>query len=61
VIDGVRSDRAAPDADALFRGVSWPNGRAGFMASDIILGDDAVFRVMRVIADPIHYFRKTYR
>jgi len=31
------------------------------MASDVILDDDVVFRVMRVIADPIHYFCKAYQ
>ena len=61
VIHGVRSDRTATDADALFRGVSRPGRRAGLVARDIILGDDAILWTMRVISDPIHNRRETYR
>ena len=54
VSDGVRSNRVATDADALFRGVSRPGRRAGLVARDIILGDDGFLWAMRVVSNPIH-------
>ena len=53
VINGVRSDRTATDADALFRGVSWPNRWAGSVARDSILDDNVLLRVMRIAPSPI--------
>ena len=56
---GDRSVRAATDADALFRGVSRPGRRAGLMAGTNVLGDDGVFRVVRIIPGPIYNLCQT--
>lgn len=61
VSDGVRSNRVATDADALFWRVSWPNGRAGLVAATGVLGHDGVFRVVRVIPGPIYNLCKAHR